>query len=93
MILDYSQEGLPIEYDESSAELIYKENRVPFSLIKSAVESGCNVFPLTEKLEYEVSGGFVTFGCLEITKEQFNKYYKQVWKLSKQSRMCKTVGN
>jgi hypothetical protein len=90
MILDYSQEGLPIIYDEDSAELIYKDNRVPFSLIKSAVESNCNTYPLTENLDYETSGGFVTFGCLEITKVKFNQLYKQVWKLSK---MCKQAGN
>jgi len=90
MILDYSQEGLPIIYDEDTTELIYKDNRVPFSLIKSAVESKCNIYPLTEKLDFETSGGFVTFGCLEITKEKFNQYYKQVWKLSK---MYNKVGN
>ena len=90
MILDYSQEGLPIEYDEETTELIYKDNRVPFALIKLAVESGYNTYPLTDNLEYETSGGFVTFGCLELTKNQFNNYYKQVWKLSK---MYKQVGN
>jgi hypothetical protein len=90
MVLDYSKEGLPIEYDEETSELIYKDNRVPFSLIKLAVESNCNRYPLTENLDFEMSGGFVTFGCLEITKEKFNQYYKQVWKLSK---MCKQVGN
>jgi hypothetical protein len=83
MILDYSQEGLPIEFDETSAELIYKENRVSFYLIKSAMESGCNRFPLTENLDYETSGGFVTFGCLTLTKNQFNQLFTQVWKLLK----------
>jgi hypothetical protein len=90
MILDYSKEGLPIEFDESTAELVYKENRVPFSSFKAAVESGFDRYPLTENLDYEVSGGFVTFGCLEITKNQFNQFYKKVWKLSK---MYNKVGN
>ena len=83
MILDYSQEGLPIIYDENSAELIYKEIRIPFSLIKSAVDSKCDRYPLTDKLDYEAVGGFVTFGCLELTKTKFNQLFKTVWKLSK----------
>lgn len=83
MILDYSKEGLPIEFDESSAELIYKENRVKFSLIKSALESGCDRYQLTENLDYEATEGFVTFGCLTLTKEKFNTLFKKVWKLLK----------
>ncbi len=89
MLLDYSKEGLPIEYDEASSELVYKDNRVPFSLIQKAKESGYNRYSLTDNLEYEVSGGFVTFGCLELTKEKFNQLFTHVWKLS---RMYNKVG-
>jgi hypothetical protein len=83
MILDYCQKGLPIELEEASSVLIYKDNRIPFSLIKAAVESNCNKVQLTENLSYEVSGGFVTFGCLELSKTKFNQLYTQVWKLLK----------
>lgn len=90
MILDYSSEGLPIEIDEASAEVIYKDNRVPLSLIKSALESGCNRYQLTENLEYETKGGYVTFGCLELTKEKFNQLFKTAWK---QLKTYNKVGN
>jgi hypothetical protein len=90
MVLDYCTSGLPIEYDEETSDLIYKDNRVPFSLIKLAVESGFDKYPLTDNLEFERSGGYIVLGCLEITKDKFNQYYKQVWKLSK---MYNKVGN
>lgn len=90
MILDYCRKGLPIEYDEASSELVYKDNRVPFSLIQKAKESGCDRYPLTDDLEYEIKGGFITFGCLELTKEKFNQLFTHVWKLSK---MYNKVGN
>ena len=90
MTLDYSQEGLPMEYDEVADELIYKDNRVPFQLLKEAVESGLSSYPLTKNLDYTTTSGFVTLGCLELTKIKFNQLYKQVWKLSK---MYNKAGN
>lgn len=90
MILDYSQEGLPMEYDEVTDELIYKDTKISFQLLKKAVDSGLNSYPLTKNLDYITTSGFVTFGCLELTKIKFNQLYKQVWKLSK---MYNKAGN
>lgn len=80
MIVGYSQEGLPIIFDEASAEIIYKDNRVSLYLIKSALESGLDNYQLTEKLDYSVSGGFVNFGCLTLSREKTNILFKTVWK-------------
>ena len=85
MIIGYSQEGLPIYFDEDSAEIIYKDNRVSLFLIKSALESGKDRVQLTENLEYTVSGGFINFGCLTLSKENTNILFKTVWKQLKTS--------
>jgi len=84
MIIGYSLEGLPIEFDEASAEIVYKDNRVSFFLVQSAIESGLDEVQLTENLTYTVSGGFVNFGCLTLTKEKTNILFKQLWKQLKQ---------
>ena len=80
MIIDYSQEGLPIEFDEASAEIVYKDNRVSLYLIKSALESGMDRYQLTDTLEYTNIGGFVTFGCLTLSLVNTNILFKTVWK-------------
>lgn len=90
MILSYSKEGLPIELDVSTAEIIYKENRVLFSLIKHAVDSGCDTCDITANLKFQAINGFVTFGCLELTNNQFNQLYRETWKLLK---MYNKLGN
>jgi hypothetical protein len=89
-VLGYSQEGLPMYLDEDSAEVIYKGNKVPLSLIKSALESGFDRYQLTENITYEDKGGFISLACLELTKENFNQLFKKAWKLSK---TYNTVGN
>jgi len=90
MIVGYSQEGLPIEFDENSAEIIYKDNRVSLYLIKSALESGMDRVQLTEDLEYTESGGFINFGCLTLSKEKTQILFKTVWK---QLKTFKAIGN
>jgi len=90
MIVDYSQEGLPIIFDEASAEVIYKDNRISLSLIKSALESGLDTYQLTDNLEYSVSGGFTNFGCLTLPTEKTNILFKYLWK---QLKTFKTTGN
>ena len=90
MIVDYSQEGLPIEFDENSAEIIYKDNRVSLYLIKSALESGMDRVQLTEDLEYTESGGFINFGCLTLSKEKTQILFRKLWK---QLKTFKATGN
>ena len=90
MIVDYSQEGLPIEFDETSAEVIYKDNRVSLFMIKSALESGLDTYQLTDKLEYSVSGGFINFGCLTLSQEKTQILFRKLWK---QLKTFKATGN
>lgn len=89
-ILEYSEEGLPIKFDEETDCFIYKDSIVPFKKVKTAVDSGYSSHYITDNLDYTLSPGYVTFGCLELTKEKFNQIFKQAWKLSK---MYNKVGN
>lgn len=90
MIVGYSQEGLPINFDEASAEIIYKDTRVSIYLIKSALESGLDKYQLTDNLDYSVNGGFVNFGCLTLPRDKTNTLFKTVWKRLK---TFKAIGN
>jgi len=90
MIVGTSQEGLPIIFDEASAEIIYKKNRVSIYKIKEALESGQDRFMLAEDLEYTISEGFVNFGCLTLSREKTNYLFKTVWK---QLKMSNKVGS
>jgi len=78
--LEISQEGHPIELDESTGEIVYKDTRVPFQVIKEAFESGMDKTQLTEKLEIVITDGWVTFGCLTLTKTKVNQLIKLSWK-------------
>jgi hypothetical protein len=93
MILAYSDEGLPIELDESTSEIIYKDTKVSFYVIKDAVESGIDRTQLSEKLDLTITDGFVTIGCLTLTKTLTNKLIKLSWKQLQQSKQFNKVGN
>jgi hypothetical protein len=89
MILDYSSEGLPIIFDEETADIIYKDTRVSFFKIKSAVESGLDEVQLTDTLTYSNKNEFCTFGCLTLTKSKVTFLIKLLWK---QLNQCNKVG-
>jgi hypothetical protein len=90
MILAHSAEGLPIELDEATSEVIYKDTRVSFYVIKDAFESGMDRVQLTEKLDLTIKNNFVTFGCLTLTENQVKHLIKLSWK---QLKTCKQAGN
>jgi hypothetical protein len=90
MLVGYSQEGLPIEYDADSVEVIYKDNRVSLFKIKSALESGCDEYQLTKNLTYSKGMGFTNFGCLTLSNVETQNLFNKLWKLS---RMYSTTGN
>jgi len=89
MILDYSSEGLPIEFDEVTSEIIYKGTKVPFFIIKEAVESGLDRVQLTENLDLTIKNNFVTFGCLTLSETKVKQLIKLLWK---QLNQCNKVG-
>jgi hypothetical protein len=70
MIIEYCDNGLPILLDESSKEIIYKENRVPFSVIKEAFESGYDRIQLTKDVMFKRTFDMVEFGCLIMSKDK-----------------------
>jgi hypothetical protein len=84
MILDYDSKGLPIIFDEETADIVYKDTRVSFFKIKSALESGLDEVKITETLTYSKRDGFTTFGCLTLTNQQVTNLNLKVWKLLKQ---------
>jgi len=90
MTLEYSDEGLPIEFDEVTSEISYKGTTVPFLVIKEAIESGVDRVQLTEKLDLTIKNGFVTFGCLTLEENKVKHLIKLLWKSLK---MYNKVGN
>lgn len=87
MLLDYSKEGLPIELDLTTKEVIYKKHKVLFDDIKLAYESGRDKVQLTETLSFFRSHNLIEFGCLTLTETEFKKLLlkaqKQVKSLNK----------
>lgn len=85
MLLGYSQEDLPIWFDEETSEFVYKDTRVSFYLIKEAIDSGLSEVQITDTLTYTDTGFFVNFGCLTLTKETVQQLITQTWKQLKKS--------
>lgn len=83
MLIGYSLERLPIEYDEASAEVVYKGNRVSIYKIKEALESGLDNYQLTENINYTKTEGFTNFACLTLPNVETQKLFNKIWKLSK----------
>jgi len=73
MILDYCKNGLPIELDLITKEVIYKKHRVLLKHIKMAFESDRDKVELTDTLSFFKSHGLVEFGCLTLTETEFKK--------------------
>jgi len=92
MILDYSSEGLPIEFDEVTSEITYKGIKVPFFVVKEAIESGLDRVQLTEDLDLTIKNNFVTFGCLTLSETKVKQLIKLLWKQLQQSKQCNKVG-
>lgn len=93
MILDYCKDGLPIELLESTGEIKYKDTKVSFIVLKDAIESGIDKHQITEKLDLTITDGWVTFGCLTLTKTLTNKLIKLSWKQLQQSKQFNNLGN
>lgn len=79
-VIDYCKKGLPIELDDNTGEIIYKDNKVLFSVIKKCYESGRNKVQLTKDLVYRKYDGTIEFGCLTLTEEKVKQLIKTVWK-------------
>jgi hypothetical protein len=77
-ILDYCKDGKPIIYDEMTGDVIYKEHRVSFSLLKKAYDSNVDRVKLTEKLSMSRSDYFISFGCLQLTNQQCKSFIKTI---------------
>jgi hypothetical protein len=90
MVLAHSKEGLPIELDEVTSEITYKDTKVSFYAIKDAYESGLDRVQLTDSLDMTIKNNFVTFGCLTLTENQVKHLIKLSWK---QLKTCKQAGN
>lgn len=78
IILDYSDEGLPIYWNPEDDKVQYKDTTVPFLVIKRAIESSIDRHQLASDLTMEKSGGFVTFGCLTLSHEKCKTLIKSV---------------
>jgi hypothetical protein len=78
MELFVCKDGHICELDLISEEIIYKDNRVPVSDLIKAYDSGFDRVKLTPKLMFIKLQGFVEFGCLSMSEEQFIKLKKIV---------------
>lgn len=78
MILDFCKDGLPIVYDSKTNEIVYKDNRVNFSHLKMAYESGRDRVKLTDKLYMKISFDGISFGCLRLSNQQCKSIIRTV---------------
>ncbi len=67
-IIDFSDDGLPIFYDDEAKTIQFKDTIVPYKLLKKAIESPKDRVQLTPDLYMIKSGGFIEFGCLQLTQ-------------------------
>jgi hypothetical protein len=78
------KEGHDCELDLDSKEIVYKDNRVLVSDLVEAYDSGFDRVKLSPTLMFIRLQGFVEFGCLSMSEEQFIKLKKLVcYKLRK----------
>jgi len=78
MVLDYCKNGLPIVYDKPTNRVIYKDNKVDFSLLKRAYDSQMDRVELGNNLRMRKCDYFINFGCLRLTHEQCQSIIKKV---------------
>jgi hypothetical protein len=90
MLLDISDKGLPMTYDEESQDLVYKDNRVPFKDVIAAYDSGMNKVDLTDNLLFKREDDYVHMGCLKITETQFKLLRRKIINKQKQLEKCKS---
>lgn len=77
-VLDYCKNNIPIIYDDATREVVYKEHRVSFSLLKRAYDSNMDRVRVTEKLSMTKGDCFVNFGCLQLTNQQCKSLIKAI---------------
>lgn len=82
MILDYCKNGLPIQYDSGTNEIIYKTHRVLFNNLKLAYESNRDRINLGNELTMFRRSYMVSFGCLELSHHQCKSIIDKVCKKS-----------
>lgn len=76
--IDFCKNGLPINLDLATEEIIYKDNRVLVSDCISAYNSGRDKVKLSETLSFHRFTGVVEFGCLSMSEEKFNQLKRVV---------------
>lgn len=77
VIIDVSNEGIPIFYNEEKGEVIYKNNKIPFIDVKNAVESKLDRVSLTNNLTVHKQSCYVEFGCLQMHIDRVKSLIKQ----------------
>ena len=78
--IEVCNKGLPIFLDINTQEIVYKDNRVLFRVIKMVYESGRDKVQLSKDIIYRKSCGLVEFGCLTLTEEKVQQLIKKVCK-------------
>lgn len=77
-LLDYCRNGLPIMYDESTKEMVYKDSRFLFHDLKTAYESGMDRYRIADNLTMIIYNEIVCFGCLKLSHQQCKSIIKTV---------------
>ena len=81
-----SYNGFPIIYDEESHELVYKDHKIKYAVIKEAYESPMDRVRISDEIIMIKSEYFVTMGCLKLTTQKIEEFIKKVklWKIKSQ---------
>jgi hypothetical protein len=78
IVLDFSKEGLPIYYDETTKEIVFKNNRVLYSHVKEAYKSSYDRVDLGKDLKMIRTDFGISFGCLELSHQQCKTIIKKL---------------
>ena len=66
--ISFSRDGLPIFYHDDSKDLQYKDEKIPYRILKFAYDSPRDRIIIKPNLTMVKSKGFIQLGCLIIDK-------------------------
>ena len=77
-------EEQPIYLDENTGNIHYKDQHLSLEEATRVFKGNLDKTQINKKLTYESNNGIVSYGCLNLTRENANKLIKLSWKLLKE---------
>lgn len=84
ILLGYCMEEQPIYLNERTGNIHYKASSLSLEEATKVFKGNLDKTQINEKLTYESNNGIISYGCLNLTKENANKLIKLSWKLLKE---------